>query len=45
MELTWSEPAPPIFIFVNKALKGRWVELATHETGCMALEESCSRRT
>ena len=34
MELTWADPAPPIFPCVNIALKGRWVELACHETGC-----------
>ncbi|KAG8981301.1 hypothetical protein FRB94_009367 [Tulasnella sp. JGI-2019a] len=44
MELTWSAPAPPIFTFVNKALKGRWVELATHETGSLVVQhmfENC----
>lgn len=34
MELTWAEPAPPIFQCVNNALRGRWVDLACHETGC-----------
>jgi len=37
MELSWSPPAPPIFEYVNNALRGRWVELATHETGCESL--------
>ncbi|KAG8872179.1 hypothetical protein FRB97_007904 [Tulasnella sp. 331] len=44
MELTWSAPAPPIFTFINKALKGRWVELATHETGSLVVQhmfENC----
>ncbi|KAG8933441.1 hypothetical protein FRC02_011819 [Tulasnella sp. 418] len=44
MELTWSPPAPPIFTYVNKALKGRWVELATHETGSLVVQhlfENC----
>ena len=40
MELTWMDPAPPIFPCVNIALKGRWVELACHETGC-TVKDSC----
>ena len=34
MELSWSDPAPPIFQCVNNALSGRWADLACHETGC-----------
>ncbi|KIO24612.1 hypothetical protein M407DRAFT_55065, partial [Tulasnella calospora MUT 4182] len=44
MELTWSPPAPPIFAYVNNALRGRWVELATHETGSLVVQhlfENC----
>ncbi|KAG8897964.1 hypothetical protein FRB99_007766 [Tulasnella sp. 403] len=44
MELTWTPPAPPIFAYVNKALRGRWVELATHETGSLVVQhlfENC----
>ncbi|CAE6369887.1 unnamed protein product [Rhizoctonia solani] len=33
MELSWSDPAPPIFDYVNKAMQGHWADLARHETG------------
>ena len=37
MELSWSDPAPPIFQCVNNALRGRWADLACHETGCKSV--------
>ncbi|KAF8336945.1 armadillo-type protein [Cantharellus anzutake] len=40
MELTWADPAPPIFPCVNIALKGRWVELACHETGSLVVQHA-----
>ncbi|CAE6477472.1 unnamed protein product [Rhizoctonia solani] len=33
IQLSWSHPAPPIFAYVNKAMQGRWADLARHETG------------
>ncbi|KIM82223.1 hypothetical protein PILCRDRAFT_785661 [Piloderma croceum F 1598] len=40
MELTWTEPAPPIFAFVNKSLKGKWASLACHETGSLVVQHA-----
>ncbi|KAF8314071.1 ARM repeat-containing protein [Clavulina sp. PMI_390] len=40
MELNWPEPAPPIFQCVNTALKGRWVDLACHETGSLVVQHA-----
>ncbi|KZV93703.1 ARM repeat-containing protein [Exidia glandulosa HHB12029] len=38
MELTWSEPAPPIFAYFNNALRGKWASLACHETGSLVVQ-------
>ncbi|KAF8602079.1 ARM repeat-containing protein [Ceratobasidium sp. AG-I] len=40
MELTWTEPAPPIFDYVNKAMQGRWADLARHETGSLIVQHA-----
>ncbi|KAI0275294.1 armadillo-type protein [Gloeopeniophorella convolvens] len=40
MELTWTPPAPPIFAFVNKSLKGKWASLACHETGSLVVQHA-----
>ncbi|KAK7695134.1 hypothetical protein QCA50_002324 [Cerrena zonata] len=40
MELTWTAPAPPIFAYVNKALKGKWASLACHETGSLVVQHA-----
>ncbi|KAG1763232.1 armadillo-type protein [Suillus occidentalis] len=40
MELTWTAPAPPIFAFVNKSLKGKWASLACHETGSLVVQHA-----
>ncbi|KDQ62957.1 hypothetical protein JAAARDRAFT_188590 [Jaapia argillacea MUCL 33604] len=40
MELTWTAPAPPIFAYVNKALKGKWAALACHETGSLVVQHA-----
>ncbi|KAE9398854.1 ARM repeat-containing protein [Gymnopus androsaceus JB14] len=40
MELTWTPPAPPIFAFVNKSLKGKWAALACHETGSLVVQHA-----
>ncbi|KAG8793438.1 hypothetical protein FRC12_002734 [Ceratobasidium sp. 428] len=40
MELSWNEPAPPIFAYVNKAMQGRWADLARHETGSLIVQHA-----
>ncbi|KAJ7092994.1 armadillo-type protein [Mycena belliarum] len=40
MELSWTPPAPPIFQYVNKALKGKWAALACHETGSLVVQHA-----
>ncbi|KIY45800.1 ARM repeat-containing protein [Fistulina hepatica ATCC 64428] len=40
MELSWTPPAPPIFAYVNKALKGQWAALACHETGSLVVQHA-----
>ncbi|KAF7341853.1 ARM repeat-containing protein [Mycena sanguinolenta] len=40
MELSWTPPAPPIFAYVNKALKGKWAALACHETGSLVVQHA-----
>ncbi|KAF5365236.1 hypothetical protein D9758_005402 [Tetrapyrgos nigripes] len=40
MELSWTPPAPPIFSFVNKSLKGKWAALACHETGSLVVQHA-----
>ncbi|KAM6498886.1 Armadillo-type fold [Amanita muscaria] len=40
MELSWSPPAPPIFAYVNKSLKGKWASLACHETGSLVVQHA-----
>lgn len=40
MELTWSAPAPPIFAYVNRSLKGKWASLACHETGSLVVQHA-----
>ncbi|KAJ3886568.1 armadillo-type protein [Lentinula edodes] len=40
MELTWTPPAPPIFTYVNKSLKGKWAALACHETGSLVVQHA-----
>ncbi|PCH34348.1 ARM repeat-containing protein [Wolfiporia cocos MD-104 SS10] len=40
MELTWTPPAPPIFAYVNKSLKGKWAALACHETGSLVVQHA-----
>ncbi|SJL04234.1 uncharacterized protein ARMOST_07595 [Armillaria ostoyae] len=40
MELSWTPPAPPIFAFVNKSLKGKWAALACHETGSLVVQHA-----
>ncbi|TFL03238.1 armadillo-type protein [Pterulicium gracile] len=40
MELTWTAPAPPIFAFVNRSLKGKWAALACHETGSLVVQHA-----
>ncbi|KAF7354483.1 ARM repeat-containing protein [Mycena venus] len=38
MELCWTPPAPPIFSYINKSLKGKWAALACHETGSLVVQ-------
>ncbi|KAK0207738.1 armadillo-type protein [Armillaria fumosa] len=38
IELSWTPPAPPIFSFVNKSLKGKWAVLACHEAGSYCIQ-------
>ncbi|KAI0713113.1 ARM repeat-containing protein [Cerioporus squamosus] len=40
MELSWTAPAPPIFAYVNKSLKGKWASLACHETGSLVVQHA-----
>ncbi|KAJ7852666.1 armadillo-type protein [Mycena olivaceomarginata] len=40
MELSWTPPAPPIFAYVNKSLKGKWAALAGHETGSLVVQHA-----
>ncbi|KAG9086257.1 hypothetical protein FS749_003771 [Ceratobasidium sp. UAMH 11750] len=40
MELSWNEPAPPIFDYVNRAMQGRWADLARHETGSLIVQHA-----
>ncbi|KAF7304107.1 ARM repeat-containing protein [Mycena indigotica] len=40
MELSWTSPAPPIFAYVNKSLKGKWAALACHETGSLVVQHA-----
>ncbi|KAH7339047.1 armadillo-type protein [Rhizoctonia solani] len=40
MELSWSDPVPPIFDYVNKAMQGRWADLARHETGSLIVQHA-----
>ncbi|KDQ15763.1 hypothetical protein BOTBODRAFT_173826 [Botryobasidium botryosum FD-172 SS1] len=42
MELTWehTSPPPPIFARVNAALRGKWVDLACHETGSLVVQHA-----
>ncbi|EPS97815.1 hypothetical protein FOMPIDRAFT_1127713 [Fomitopsis schrenkii] len=40
MELTWTPPAPPIFAYVNRSLKGKWAALACHETGSLVVQHA-----
>ncbi|PPQ71432.1 hypothetical protein CVT24_011940 [Panaeolus cyanescens] len=40
MELSWTPPAPPIFTYVNKSLKGKWAALACHETGSLVVQHA-----
>ncbi|KAG5643152.1 hypothetical protein DXG03_001514 [Asterophora parasitica] len=40
MELSWTPPAPPIFAYVNKSLKGNWASLACHETGSLVVQHA-----
>ncbi|THV05726.1 ARM repeat-containing protein [Dendrothele bispora CBS 962.96] len=40
MELSWTAPAPPIFSYVNKSLKGKWAALACHETGSLVVQHA-----
>ncbi|QRV95096.1 Pumilio-family RNA binding repeat [Ceratobasidium sp. AG-Ba] len=40
MELSWNDPAPPIFAYVNKAMQGRWADLARHETGSLIVQHA-----
>ncbi|KAB5587896.1 Meiotic coiled-coil protein 2 [Ceratobasidium theobromae] len=40
MELSWSDPAPPIFDYVNRAMQGRWADLARHETGSLIVQHA-----
>ncbi|KAF8167240.1 armadillo-type protein [Crassisporium funariophilum] len=40
MELSWTPPAPPIFTYVNKSLKGKWASLACHETGSLVVQHA-----
>ncbi|KAF5352799.1 hypothetical protein D9756_006223 [Leucocoprinus leucothites] len=40
MEISWTPPAPPIFAFVNKSLKGKWASLACHETGSLVVQHA-----
>ncbi|KAF7784924.1 hypothetical protein Agabi119p4_1089 [Agaricus bisporus var. burnettii] len=40
MELSWTPPAPAIFAFVNKSLKGKWASLACHETGSLVVQHA-----
>ncbi|TFK70058.1 ARM repeat-containing protein [Pluteus cervinus] len=40
MELSWTPPAPPIFQYVNKSLKGKWASLACHETGSLVVQHA-----
>ncbi|KAG6919874.1 hypothetical protein DXG01_015582 [Tephrocybe rancida] len=40
MELAWTPPAPPIFAYVNKSLKGKWASLACHETGSLVVQHA-----
>ncbi|KAK2461368.1 hypothetical protein APHAL10511_006592 [Amanita phalloides] len=40
MELCWTPPAPPIFAYLNKLLKGKWAYLACHETGSLVIQHA-----
>ncbi|EKM61776.1 uncharacterized protein PHACADRAFT_169213 [Phanerochaete carnosa HHB-10118-sp] len=40
MELSWTSPAPPIFAYVNRSLKGKWASLACHETGSLVVQHA-----
>ncbi|KAJ7108794.1 hypothetical protein C8R44DRAFT_986716 [Mycena epipterygia] len=40
MELSWIPPAPPIFAYMNKSLKGKWAALACHETGSLVVQHA-----
>lgn len=40
MELSWTAPAPPIFAYVNRSLKGKWASLACHETGSLVVQHA-----
>ncbi|PSR72050.1 hypothetical protein PHLCEN_2v12080 [Hermanssonia centrifuga] len=40
MELSWTPPAPPIFAYVNRSLKGKWASLACHETGSLVVQHA-----
>ncbi|KAG7094536.1 hypothetical protein E1B28_005364 [Marasmius oreades] len=40
MELSWTPPAPPIFAYVNKSLRGKWAALACHETGSLVVQHA-----
>ncbi|KAF9259239.1 ARM repeat-containing protein [Marasmius fiardii PR-910] len=40
MELSWTPPAPPIFTYVNKSLRGKWAALACHETGSLVVQHA-----
>ncbi|KAJ7360670.1 hypothetical protein DFH08DRAFT_951334 [Mycena albidolilacea] len=39
-ELSWTSPAPPIFTYVNKSLKGKYAALACHETGLLVVQRA-----
>ncbi|KZO96365.1 ARM repeat-containing protein [Calocera viscosa TUFC12733] len=38
MELQWDGNGPPIFEYVNHALRGKWAQLACHETGSLVAQ-------
>ena len=42
MDLTWEHTSPPpaIFARVNAALRGKWVDLACHETGSLVVQHA-----
>ncbi|EUC56589.1 meiotic coiled-coil protein, putative [Rhizoctonia solani AG-3 Rhs1AP] len=40
IQLSWPHPAPPIFDYVNKAMQGRWADLARHETGSLIVQHA-----